>query len=106
MNTANQIIGKFVTIVLNPAIGVIFALAGLLFVWGILQFLWGLQEGKVNDEGKQHMLWGVVGMLIMVSVFGIISLLSNTFGLGVGPRGTYNIDQSRLNNITVPSFGN
>jgi hypothetical protein len=105
MNAANQIIGKFVTLILNPAIGVIFALAGLLFVWGIVQFLKGLQEGKVNDEGKQHMLWGVVGMLIMVSVFGILSLLSNTFGLGLGARGTYNINQSSLNNVNVPSFG-
>lgn len=105
MNAAQQLVGKFVTLILNPAIGVVFALATLLFVWGVIEFIKDLNEGKASEEGKRHMLWGVVGMLIMVSVFGIIAFISNTFGLGVGPNGTYNLDPSRINSIKTPTFG-
>jgi hypothetical protein len=105
MNAAQALMGKIVDLIINPAIGVIFAVAGLLFVWGIIQFLKGLSEGEVNSEGKQHMIYGVLGMFIMVSVFGIISLISNTLGLSASPRSSIQIDQSRLNNIQTPSFG-
>ena len=44
------------------------------------------------------MLWGIVGMLIMVSVYGILSLLDNTFGLGTF-NGT-STDKSSSINVT------
>ncbi len=98
---------KVVDLIINPAVLVIFSAGLLVFVWGLVQFLKSLNEGGSgkSEEGKQHMLWGIVGMFIMVSVFGIIALISNTLGLGVGADGSYNIDQSRLNNIVTPGFG-
>ena len=105
MEAAQNIISKFIDIILNPAIGVVFALGLFLFVWGLVQFLRALSMGGKTDEGKQHMLYGIIGMFIMVSVYGIISLLSNTFGLGINPRGTYNPDMTRLDNINVGTIG-
>ena len=88
---------RFETYIINPAILVIFALGFLLFVYGLVEFLWKLNEGGDTDEGKQHMLWGIVGMLIMVSVYGILELLDNTFGLDFR-----NPDVSRAENISLP----
>jgi hypothetical protein len=107
MQAAQNIISKFQDLILNPAILVIFTLGFFLFVWGLVQFLRALNEGSDAKEGKQHMLWGIVGMLVMVSVYGIIALISNTFGLGVNPRapGSYNPDTSRLNSINVGTLG-
>ena len=91
---------------ISPAILVVFALAFLLFVYGLVEFLWKLNEGGENAEGKRHMVWGIIGMLIMVSVYGILGLLSNTFGLGVDPNNinSYNPDTSSMNNISVPNL--
>lgn len=105
MDAAQALVGKVVTLIINPAILVVFSLGFFLFVWGLVQFLRSLNTGGNTDEGKQHMLWGVVGMLIMVSVYGIIALISNTLGLGVTPGQPYNPDTSRLQSITVPTFG-
>jgi len=33
-----------------------------------------------RTAGKQHMIWGIIGMAIMVSVFGIINLIMSTIG--------------------------
>ena len=97
--------GRFITYIVDPAILIVFAAGFFLFVWGLVQFLWNLNEGGDNKEGKQHMIWGIVGMLIMISVYGIITLLDNTFGLGVFSGSP---DMSRLNNVSVPNniFGN
>lgn len=102
MNTgaASELIGRLVTYIIDPAILVVFATAFFLFVFGIVQFIWKLDEGAQND-GKQHMLWGIVGMLIMVSVWGIIALIDNTFKLEIS-----NPDMSRINQVTSPiDFG-
>lgn len=103
MNAASDIMSRFVTYIINPAILIVFALGFLLFVYGLVEFLWNLNQGGENEEGKMHMLWGIVGMLIMVSVFGILELLDNTFGLDFR-----NPDVSRSNNISLPGnfFGN
>ncbi len=78
-----DLIGKFTTYIINPIILVVFACGVFLFMFGLVEFLWKLNAGHGEEEGKQHMMWGVVGMLIMVSVYGIISMLDSTFGLNI-----------------------
>ncbi len=80
-NAGVALLDRIETYVIDPIIAVIFSLGLLLFFVGIVEFLWGIKDGKPSDEGKQHMLWGLAGMLIMVSVFGIINLIVNTFDL-------------------------
>ena len=97
MDSTLSIMYRLQAYIIDPAILIVFSLGFLLFVFGLVEFLWNLNEGGENEEGKQHMLWGIVGMLIMVSVFGILELLDNTFGLDFR-----NPDISRTNNITMP----
>lgn len=108
MQAAQTIINKFVQVILAPAILVIFSLGMLYFVWGLVQFLIAVSDGSPTADGKRHMIYGVAGMFIMVSVYGIIALISNTFGLGVNPAnpGSYNPTPSTSQiNFTIPSFG-
>lgn len=97
---AGNLIDRLVTYIIDPIILVIFAAGFFLFVWGLVQFIYKLDEGA-QTSGKQHMLWGIVGMLIMVSVYGIITLIDETFDLDIS-----NPDMSRMNNIVSPvNFG-
>jgi len=105
MEQAAQIVQKIVQYIVNPAIMVLFSFGLLMFVFGLVEFLFALSKGADVKDGRQHMLWGVLGMFIMISVFGIIRLLSDTFGFGVGPGGTYQPDMSVFNRIGNESFG-
>ncbi len=70
--------------VINPLILVLFALAFVQFTIGLFKFFQA-KNGKGEDsleDGKRHMLWGVIGMAIMVSVFGIMGFITGTLGLG------------------------
>lgn len=87
---------RVVTYIIDPALLVIFACGFLLFVYGLVEFLWKLNEGGEAEEGKRHMVWGIVGMFIMVSVYGILDIIDNTFHLNFS-----NPDTTRANNITI-----
>ncbi|HYF12824.1 MAG TPA: hypothetical protein VD928_00800 [Candidatus Paceibacterota bacterium] len=85
MNSCSQnaeaLIGCVVDVIINPIIALIFAAGLVVFIWGLVEFMWGLStdaEGK--NDGKRHMLWGIIGMFIMFAAFGILRLIANTIG--------------------------
>ena len=72
---------KVNNLILNPLILLMFAVSFVYFIYGIVKFL-GLEVGdKERKEAQSAMLWGIVGMVIMFSVFGIIRFILATFGL-------------------------
>src|SRR3989344_2974168 len=105
MDAAQTVLNKFVDYLVNPAIVVLFSFGLLVFVFGLVEFMLDLSKGSDTAKGKSHMLWGIVGMLIMVSVFGIIRLISDTFGFGVGAGGTYTPDTSIIDKVGNSSLG-
>lgn len=67
--------------ILNPLIALVFAIALVVFFWGIVEFIMNPNDNRAKEQGKQNILWGLVGMFIMVGVYGIIRLILNTFGI-------------------------
>ncbi|KKW34464.1 MAG: hypothetical protein UY81_C0074G0009 [Candidatus Giovannonibacteria bacterium GW2011_GWA2_53_7] len=72
------LLGKIQDKIVNPVVGLLFALAALYFVYGVYEFLKSDIGDAEKEKGRQHMLWGVIGMAIMVSVFGILSAVCKT----------------------------
>lgn len=66
---------------LDTLIPLIVALALFLFFWGLVKFIWNSGDESSIKQGRDLMIWGVVVLFVMVSVFGILSLLSNSFGI-------------------------
>lgn len=78
--TVLTFIGKISTEILNPIIAILFSLALAYFVYGVAFYIWNPDNEEARAKGRLGMLWGVVGMLIMVSVFGIMSFLISSIG--------------------------
>ncbi len=74
---------KVYEVVLQPIIFLVFGLAFLLFMWGIVKFLKDKDNETKREEGKKSIMYGILGMLIMVSVFGIINIIAGTMGVDV-----------------------
>lgn len=64
--------------ILNSFIPIFITIALLAFFWGIARYLMG-DAGKNKDEGIKLMIWSIVALFVMVSVWGLIRLLQNTF---------------------------
>ena len=41
-------------------------------------------EEAIRSQGKQFMIWGVVSLAVMISVWGLVHVLSDTFGISFG----------------------
>jgi len=67
--------------VINPIIRILFVLAFAIFVWGIIQYTLKRDSVDAKEQGRQHILWGLVGLAIMTSVFFIMRLIVNTLGI-------------------------
>ncbi|MBU6388678.1 hypothetical protein KGQ72_02310 [Patescibacteria group bacterium] len=61
---------------------VIFAFAFAAFVWGVMNyfFLHGGEEAK-REEGRTFVLWGILGMVVLFSVWGFVNIMLSTLGI-------------------------
>ncbi len=76
-------LGKVNDLILNPLILLAFGIAFVYFLYGIIKFLSLDAANKSRVEARNAIMWGIVGMIIMVSVFGIIKFVLDTFGVTV-----------------------
>ena len=67
--------------IVNPLILLLFGIALLVFIWGLFRFITSAESDEGREIGKKNILWGLIGMVIMISVFGIIRLIMGTFGI-------------------------
>lgn len=79
--SVGQLVGRIEDVVINPIVGILFAIAFLIFVWGIVRFLFNADDENARAQGKQHILWGLVGMFIMIAVKAIITIITSTIGI-------------------------
>jgi hypothetical protein len=79
--TFAQLVSTIVGLIDWVLIPLIFALAFLAFLWGILKyfFLEAPDEGK--EEGKQFILYGLLGLVVLFSVWGLVNVVLFTFGI-------------------------
>lgn len=81
MTATCSIIGKITAAIINPALALVFAIGLLVFIFGLVEFMWGLsQESSKREDGKRHMGYGLLGMIVMVSAIAIIKVISNVVG--------------------------
>ena len=61
----------------------IIAASLVVFMWGMFQFfVLGATNEEKREKGKQLAIWAVVGLVLMLSLQGIVVLLSSTLGFG------------------------
>lgn len=61
---------------------VLFAVAFIVFLYGIARayIFSGGDPAKVS-EGHKLLLWGLIAFVVMISIWGLVNVVANTFGL-------------------------
>jgi hypothetical protein len=78
MSAFAHVVDPIISNVVYPLIELMFGIALLVFVWGVLQLVIHGDDETARGKGKSTILYGSIGMFIMVSAWGIIYLVSNT----------------------------
>jgi hypothetical protein len=60
------------------------AVAFFVFVYGVARYIKSTGSEKEVKDSKNLLIWGVVGMFVMVTVWGIVSFIKNELGFGSG----------------------
>ncbi|HEY4483120.1 MAG TPA: hypothetical protein VI953_03030 [Candidatus Paceibacterota bacterium] len=63
--------------IVNPLLKLMLAAAVLYFLWGVASFMMNRDETSKATEGKTHMVYGVIGVAIILGAFGIVNLIAN-----------------------------
>ena len=70
-------------------IPVLFAVAFIVFLYGVARaYIFSGGDSTKVAEGHRLILWGIIGFVVMLSVWGLVNILSDTFGLDSGIRPT------------------
>ncbi len=90
----DQFIVKVDNLIINPLIVLLFALALAYFLWGIFEFLSNTDNEEKRTSGKKHMLFGIIGITVMMAVWTLLNIVLNTLGVtGINPeQGTVHLN--------------
>jgi hypothetical protein len=78
-SSLDEIIDSFNDIV-NQAIPVLITFAVLYIIFAVVRYIIAGDDEK-KKEGKNMVLWGIGGLFIILSIWGLVNILTNTFSL-------------------------
>ncbi|MCD5382371.1 MAG: hypothetical protein LR017_03640 [Candidatus Pacebacteria bacterium] len=78
---AQSFVGRIESVILFPLIALLTGVALLLFLWGIFQYVSNAENPEARAKGTRHMIFGIIGLVIMVSAYGILKIVTATFGI-------------------------
>jgi|SRR5579872_7114865 len=87
MFASAQVFGNIVTIVqqlkviLGLLIPMAFGLAVLYFFYGVAKYILAAGDAEKAKEGKSIMIYGVIAIAVMASIWGLVIWLQQTFGI-------------------------
>lgn len=67
--------------ILAFVIPVLITLAVVYFIWGVIQYTVSSDEEK-KKKARGAIIQGLIGLFVIVAFWGIIRLITNTFGVG------------------------
>lgn len=80
---AKSLVAKIQNIILTPLIELMLAVALLMFLWGMYEYVMGADNETTRAKGQKHMLFGIIGLVVMLSALAILKIAAGTFGVSV-----------------------
>jgi hypothetical protein len=82
---AVSFVDKIKAAILYPLISLLFGVAFFVFLWGIFQMVANATSEEARTTGKRHILFGIIGMLVMLSAFALLQIGASTAGVTIPP---------------------
>ncbi|MEX2515000.1 MAG: hypothetical protein WD335_02650 [Candidatus Paceibacterota bacterium] len=59
---------------------ILISIALLVFFWGLAEYVFSAAD-EVKEGSKQRMLWGVIGLFTITSIWAIVTLFGGSIGI-------------------------
>ncbi len=80
MQNFQDVINLFMKMIAQSMI-LLYAFAFAAFFYGVVKFILNAEVEKERNTAKEWMTWSIVALFVMVSIWGIVGILVNTFGI-------------------------
>jgi len=80
VETLLRSIGRLVDL----ALPIVVAIALLGFFWGLAKFIFAAGNEVDSEQGKKLMIWSLVALFVMVSVWGLVRFIGNALNVQQG----------------------
>ena len=81
----SSVIGR-ITNILNIFVPFLVGLAVLLIIYGIVGYISQAADEEKRKEAKNFVMWGIIAVFVMISIWGLVNILVNTFNLNTSTR--------------------
>lgn len=80
---ANDVQGIITLImsILNLIVPLLIAVAVVIFLYGVIKYITAGGDETKRTEARNMMLWGIIGLFVMIAVWGLVNVLANTLDL-------------------------
>ncbi|MFC1756893.1 hypothetical protein ACFLZC_01915 [Patescibacteria group bacterium] len=75
--------------VVDAIIPLFMAIAVAVFLWGIIKYITSGGDAEKEKAARGYIIYGLIGMFVLVSFWGIIAFLSNAFGVDEAGTGSF-----------------
>lgn len=73
---------NIVHIINDILVPLLFAVAFIVFLYGVMKtYVLSSGDEAGVKTGHKLILWGIIGFVVMISLWGIVNVVANTFGL-------------------------
>ena len=81
-NTICQVAQNLLYLINNVLVPVLFAIAFIVFLYGIAKaYIFSGGDEEAVKQGHKLLMWGIIAFVVMISIWGIVNVVANTFGL-------------------------
>ncbi len=81
-NTIETIICR-IGLIMNTIIPFLIILGVLYFIWGVITYMIASEE-EAKTAGRNRIIFGIIGLAVIIGVWGLVRILNNTFNPRVG----------------------
>jgi hypothetical protein len=53
-------------------------------IYSVVMFIAADSESQKREEKKQQIFWGIIGLFVIVSIWGLVAVISNSFDIFAG----------------------
>lgn len=86
MDSIVELLNKIATLIINPLIILGFTVATAYLFYGIAEMIWKADSSGDLTKNKDKVKYGVIGLFVMFSVYGILRLVLATFDIQCAGR--------------------
>ncbi len=68
-------------------IPILMAVVVIVFLWGIVKYITAAGDMEKEKDARGYIIYGLIGIAVMVGIWGLITFILNTFGIGINTSG-------------------